>query len=107
MTAATLKRHDVKRGAKPPERRSVSINLRATETWRALIDHAASMVQKTRSEFIIDATRRQAEDVLLDQRFFVLDEKRYRAFVGILDEPPMPNDELKKLMSQKAPWRKQ
>ena len=103
-SAAALRRQDTNRPR--PERRSVTINLRATEAWRALVDHAASMLEKTRSEFIIDATRRQAEDVLLDQRFFVLDDERYRAFQNILDEPPMPNDELKKLMSRKAPWQK-
>jgi uncharacterized protein (DUF1778 family) len=102
MSAATVKR----RGATRPERRSVSINLRATESWRALVDHAASLMEKTRTDFIIEATRRQAEDVLLDQRFFALDEKRYQAFANILNEPPMPNEELKKLMSGKTPWEK-
>lgn len=102
MTAAALRRHDSNR----PERRSVSINLRATEAWRALVDHAATMLEKTRTDFIIEATRRQAEDVLLDQRNFVLDEKRHQAFVKILDEPPMPNDELKKLMRRKPIWQK-
>ncbi len=98
--AASPRRRDAQR----PELRSVSINLRATESWRALIDHAASMSEKTRSEFIIDATRRQAEEVLLDRSLFVLDDKRYRDFVAILDEPPMPTDALKKLMRRKAPW---
>jgi uncharacterized protein (DUF1778 family) len=101
-TATALKRH----GTNRPERRSVTINLRATEAWRALVDHAASLMEKTRTDFIIDATRRQAEDVLLDQRYFVLDEKRYAAFVNILEEPPMPNDQLKKLVSRKAPWQR-
>lgn len=102
VAAALIRRHDTNR----PERRSVTINLRATAAWRTLIDHAASLTEKTRTDFIIDATRSKAEDVLLDQTSFVLDEKRYRAFLNILDEPPMPNDELKKLMSRKAPWQK-
>lgn len=100
--AAALRRHDTIRS----KRRSVTVNFRATEAWRTLVDLAASTVDKSRSEFIIDATQRQAEDVLLDQRYFVLDEKRYRDFQNILDNPPMPNDELKKLMSRKAPWQK-
>lgn len=99
--AATLRRPDANR----PERRNVTINLRATEAWRALIDQAASLLEKTRTDFIIEATRRQAEDVLLDQRFFELDAERYRAFMDILDNPPAPSDELIKLMSRKAPWQ--
>jgi uncharacterized protein (DUF1778 family) len=87
------------------ERRSVNINLRATEAWRALVDHAASLMEKTRTDFIIEATRRQAEDVLLDQRFFELNDERFRVFENILDNPPLPNDALKKLMNGKAPWQ--
>lgn len=104
MTAAALRRHDTNRPR--PERRSITINLRATEAWRTLIDHAASLVEKTRTDFIIEATRRQAEDVLLDQTNFVLDEKRHQKFLKILDAPPMPNDELKKLMRRKPIWQK-
>lgn len=101
MNATALSRNAAKR----LERRDVTINLRASAAWRALVDHAASLMEKTRTDFIIDATRRQAEDVLLDQRFFVLDESRYKAFVAILDKPPMPGDELKKLMARIAPWQ--
>ncbi len=90
---------------KRKERRGVTINLRATPAWRALVDHAASLVEKTRTDFIIEATRRQAEDVLLDRRDFVLEARRFRAFEEMLANPPMPNDELKKLMAAKAPWR--
>lgn len=102
MTTAAALRGDTER----TERRGVTINLRATETWRALIDRAASLTEKTRTDFIIEATRRQAEDVLLDQRFFELDEERYRAFMQVLDNPPAPNEALIRLMNKKAPWQK-
>ena len=100
MSAAARRQKD------RPERRSVTIALRATEAWRALVDHAASLTEQTRTDFIIDATRRQAEDVLLDQRFFALDEQRYRAFMAILDEPPPPTEALRELLNRKAPWQK-
>jgi uncharacterized protein (DUF1778 family) len=86
------------------KRRDITINVRATTQWRALVDRAASLLGQSRTEFILDSTRRHAEDVLLDQRLFVLDEKRYQAFVRLLDAPPMPNAELRKLMSSRAPW---
>ena len=87
------------------DRRSVNINLRATEAWRALVDQAASLMEKTRTDFIVEAARRQAEDILLDQRFFELSEERFKAFENILDNPSMPNDALRKLMNRKAPWQ--
>ena len=100
MAAAALRRQD------KLERRSTTINFRATETWRALVDHAAALTEKTRTDFIIEATQKQAEDILLDQKFFELDEERFRAFIKILDNPPTPNEELIKLMNRKAPWQK-
>ncbi len=88
------------------DRRDVVINLRATESWRSLIDHAASLSQKTRTDFIIEATRQKAENVLLDQKFFELNTKQYNGFIQIFDNPPPPNDALIKLLNRRPPWQK-
>lgn len=84
--------------------RGVTINLRADHTKRALIDRAAERVGKNRSEFMLEAACRQATEVLLDQRLFMLDEKAYKRFTDALDAPPMENKRLKRLMMSKAPW---
>ena len=39
---------------------------------------------------MIESARRQAVDVLLDQRLFTLDSDRYDAFMQALDNPPAP-----------------
>ncbi|MCM0021536.1 MAG: DUF1778 domain-containing protein [Tagaea sp.] len=85
-------------------RRDTVVNLRAPQAWRALVDRAAALQDKTRTDFILEAVRRQAEDVLLDQRFFELDAKRYKAFLGLLNAPPAPDARLVDLMRAKAPW---
>ncbi|HEV2421884.1 MAG TPA: DUF1778 domain-containing protein [Candidatus Acidoferrales bacterium] len=87
-------------------RRGVTINLRADYTKRALIDRAAERVGKNRSEFMLDAACRQATEVLLDQRLFLLDEKAYRRFTDALDAPPAENKRLRRLMMSKAPWER-
>lgn len=84
--------------------RGVTINLRADHTKRALIDRAAERVGKNRSEFMLEAACRQATEVLLDQRLFMLDEKAYKRFTDALDAPPKENKRLKRLMMSKAPW---
>ncbi len=84
--------------------RGVTINLRADHTKRALIDRAAERVGKNRSEFMLEAACRQATEVLLDQRLFLLDEKAYKRFTDALDAPPSENKRLKRLMRSKAPW---
>jgi len=84
--------------------RGVTINLRADHTKRALIDRAAERVGKNRSEFMLEAACRQATEILLDQRLFMLDEKAYKRFTDALDAPPTENKRLKRLMISTAPW---
>ena len=83
-----------------------SINLRIEAQTRQLIDEAAAVMGKTRTEFMIDSARRQAIDVLLDQRLFKLDPERHRAFLAALDNPPAPGPKLKSLLARAPAWRK-
>jgi uncharacterized protein (DUF1778 family) len=83
-----------------------SINLRIGTRTRQLIDDAAAIVGKTRTEFMIESARRQAIDVLLDQRLFVLDAGRYDAFMDALDNPPAPGPKLRSLLRRIPAWRK-
>jgi uncharacterized protein (DUF1778 family) len=83
-----------------------SINLRIEGKTRRLIDDAAAILGKTRTEFMIESARRQAIDVLLDQRLFALDPDRYDAFVQALDNPPAPGPKLRSLMRRVPAWRK-
>ena len=83
-----------------------SINLRIETNTRRLIDDAAAVLGKTRTEFMIDSARRQAIDVLLDQRLFVLDAARYDAFMHALDNPPAPGPKLRALLRRVPAWRK-
>lgn len=89
-----------------PSRRDAVINVRLARHTRELIDSAAAAAGKSRSEFIIESARKSALDVLLDQRFFVLDRKRFEEFQAILDHPPAPNCKLKTLLATKAPWER-
>ncbi len=99
MTTAT-----VARNPRPNERRDTTINLRVTAAVRNLIDKAADTIGKTRTEFVLDSAKKHAIDVLLDQRLFALNEEQWAEFTAALDNPPLPNDQLKKLMARKAPW---
>ena len=83
-----------------------SINLRIETHTRQLIDEAAAILGKTRTEFMIESARRQAIDVLLDQRLFVLDPRRYDAFVHALDNPPAPGPKLRSLLRRGPAWQR-
>jgi uncharacterized protein (DUF1778 family) len=82
-----------------------SINLRIETGTRRLIDEAAAVLGKTRTEFMIESARRQAIDVLLDQRLFSLDPARYDAFMSALDSPPAPGPKLKSLLRRAPAWQ--
>lgn len=81
-----------------------SISMRISAQMLSLIDDAAAVAGKSRTEFVLESARRHAVDVLLDQRLFVLDEDQHAAFMRALDDPPAPSARLKQLMRRKAAW---
>ena len=83
--------------------RDATINLRALTQQLDLIDQAARLLGKSRSDFVLEAACEKARSVVLDQVFFSLDEDRLKQFTAMLDAPPAPNPGLERLMSVKAP----
>lgn len=84
--------------------RDVNINLRASRKQRTLIDQAAEALGRNRSDFMLEASCREAESVLLDRRYFVLDPETFKEFTAALDEPPASNPRLRRLLTESAPW---
>jgi uncharacterized protein (DUF1778 family) len=85
-------------------RQAVSINIRAKARQRDLIDQAAYRKGRSRSDFMLEAACREAEDVLLDQAFFTVDASTFAEFQKLLDHPLPPTDKLRRLLKTKAPW---
>lgn len=84
--------------------RTAPINLRTRESQRNLIDAAARVLGKNRSDFIIETVCQEAEKVLLDQRLFHLNAETFDTFCRALNEPAGDNEALRALLSRKAPW---
>ncbi|MFZ0791171.1 MAG: DUF1778 domain-containing protein [Chromatiaceae bacterium] len=84
--------------------RDAAINLRALREQRDLIDRAAQVLGKNRSDFMLEAACDKAQAVLLDQVYFNLDADKFQQFLDLLDAPPTPNPGLERLMALKAPW---
>ena len=80
-----------------------AVNLRVRHDIRSLIDRAAKANGKTRSDFMIDASRRAAEDALLDQTFLRVDQETYDLFLTLLDQPPQGTG-FDRLMKAPKPW---
>lgn len=86
--------------------RNTAINLRALPEQRDLIDQAADLLGKTRSDFMLESACERAQAVLLDQVHFRLDTDRFNEFLTLLDAPVVANNEgLERLLAVKAPWK--
>jgi uncharacterized protein (DUF1778 family) len=81
-----------------------SLNLRIKVEERGLIDRAAKALGKNRTDFVLDAARRAAEDALLDRTIFTASPKAYAEFQARLDAPPQPNERLRKTLRTTTPW---
>lgn len=87
-----------------PATRTAPINLRALESQRSLIDRAASVLGKNRSDFMLETACREAENILLDQRLITLNKADFDSFLKTLDAPVKDNPVLRNLMASKVPW---
>ena len=85
--------------------RRYASNLRIPPAERNLIDRAAQSAGKTRTDFILEAARRAAEEHLLDRALMVVSPAAYAEFLKRLDSPARPNDRLRRTMRSKAPWQ--
>lgn len=83
---------------------AISINIRAKSSQRDLIDQAAERLGRSRSEFMLNAACRQAEEVLLDQAFFTVNTTTFEKLQSLLDQPLPATDKLRRLLKTKAPW---
>ena len=80
----------------------VPIQIRARSEDRDLIDRAATVLGKTRSDFVMDSATTAAIDVLLDQRKFYLNASDFAAVLAELDQPP--SEKLVALLRSKPVW---
>ncbi len=80
------------------------VNVRMASEDKNIIDRAAKIAGKSRTEFMVEASRRAAQETLLDANLIVVDGKTFEQFRAIFDAPAKPNERLQKLMNLKAPW---
>ena len=84
-----------------------TLNIRIKPEERNLIDRAAKVRGKNRTDFVLDAARAAAEEALLEQTIITASPQAYAAFLARLDQPPQPNERLRKTLQTSAPWEKE
>lgn len=83
-----------------------SLNLRIKPEDKILIDRASAAVGKNRTEFVLEAARKAAEETLADLRVISVAPEVYQQFVEQLDMSPTSNGALQKTMQTRSPWEK-
>ncbi len=75
-------------------------NLRATKEQKAIIEKGATVQGQKITDFVLSSAYEKAEQVLADQRTFVVSQAKWNAFVAALDRPTAHNPGLARLMSE-------
>jgi uncharacterized protein (DUF1778 family) len=85
--------------------KAVPINMRVDFRKRDLIDVAVAISGSDRTSFILDAACKKAEDVILDQRLFILANDAFDAFEQALESNPARSNEcLRQLLERPPRW---
>ena len=82
------------------------LSMRMPKDDIAIIDRAATMRGRTRTDFVRDAAVRAAEEVILETTLIRMAPDAFKAFADSLDEPPVIVPDIVRMMQRKAPWEK-
>ena len=85
-------------------RREHPLSMRLPEADIAVIDRAAALRGRSRTDFVREAAVRAAEEVVLEQTLLRMSEEGFAAFMEAVTAPAAPVPELAELFRRKAPW---
>ena len=86
------------------ERKEYPISMRLPEADVAMIDRAATLRGRSRTDFVRDAAVRAAEDVLMDSRLIRMSSEGFAEFMEALSAPAAPVPDMVELAKRRAPW---
>jgi uncharacterized protein (DUF1778 family) len=84
--------------------RAYPLSMRLPSTDIAIIDRAAHLRGRSRTDFVRDAAVRAAEEVLMEDTFLRMSPKDFRAFVAAVEAPGTVIPEMVETAKRKAPW---
>ena len=86
------------------ERKEHPLSMRLPKTDIAIIDRAAALRGRSRTDFVRDAAVRAAEDVLMETAPIRMSPAGFQAFVAALSGPATAVPEIVELVERRAPW---
>lgn len=86
------------------KRKEYPISMRLPESDVAMIDRAASLRGRSRTDFVRDAAVRAAEEVFMENRLIRMNPEGFASFMEILSAPAIPVPKMVELVKRAAPW---
>lgn len=86
------------------ERKEHPLSMRLPETDIAIIDRAAALRGRSRTDFVRDAAVRAAEEVLMETLPIRMSAAGFKAFMVALSRPATAVPEMVELFKRTAPW---
>jgi uncharacterized protein (DUF1778 family) len=88
------------------ERKEHPISMRLLDADIAIIDRAAALRGRSRTDFVREAAVRAAEDALMEVRLIRMAPGAFADFMASLSKPPVAVPELVELVAREAPWER-
>ncbi|HEV3371682.1 MAG TPA: DUF1778 domain-containing protein [Xanthobacteraceae bacterium] len=85
-------------------RKEHPLSMRLPEADIAIIDRAATLRGRSRTDFVREAAVRAAEDVLMESVPIRMSAPGFKAFMAALSGPAAPVPEMVELFRRAAPW---
>jgi uncharacterized protein (DUF1778 family) len=89
---------------KPTELKNHTLSMRLPDADIAMIDRAARLRGRSRTDFVRDSAVRAAEDVIMETSLVRMSASDFAAFTSTLAAPAVAVPEIVELMRRSAPW---
>ncbi|MFH0297124.1 DUF1778 domain-containing protein [Bradyrhizobium sp. 31Argb] len=86
------------------KRKEHPLSMRLPEADIAIVDRAAALRGRSRTDFVRDAAVRAAEDVLMETAPIRMSAAGFKAFTAALSKPAAAVPEMVELFRRAAPW---
>lgn len=86
------------------KRKEHPLSMRLPEADIAIIDRAATLRGRSRTDFVREAAVRAAEDVLMETTPIRMSATGFKAFLDVLSRPAVMVPEIAELFARTAPW---
>jgi uncharacterized protein (DUF1778 family) len=80
------------------------LSMRLPEADLAIIDRAARLRGRSRTDFVREAAVRAAEAALMENAPVRMSAEGFDTFMAILTAPAVPVPEMAELLKRRAPW---